>query len=166
MIRIISLIDNKLSWEHHIKDLSISMANKVKQLCRFKSLPSHILESIYFKGILPSITYGICVWGNCSEAKLGVIEKIHLSAAKLIFKQYGGTKSQSLIPSSWKSISYFYKIRLLSLAHKVFYGICPEQVVTITRKSPNIRIMRDNMKLTLERPNSNVEDCLLDIGLQ
>lgn len=47
-------------------------------------------------------------------------------------------------------------MRLLSLTHKAFYGINPEQVVTIIRKSPNIRNMRDNFKLTLELPNSNV----------
>ena len=52
-------IDRKLSWKHHTKDLKTSMTKKVKQLRRFKSLPSKILETIYFKGILPNITYGI-----------------------------------------------------------------------------------------------------------
>ena len=68
VIRFVSLshsmgftIDNQLNW---IKDLATSMAKKVKQLRRFKSLPSAILESIYYKGILPSVTYGISVWGN------------------------------------------------------------------------------------------------------
>ena len=141
-------IDNKLIWGYHIKDLTTSVSKKVKQLRRFKNLPSQILEPIYFKGILPSVTYGISVWGNCSEAKLGGLEKIHLSTAKLIFKQH--------IPPSWKSINYFYKKRLLCLTHKAYYGICPEKVATIIKKSPNLRNMRDNMKLTLDRPNSNV----------
>ena len=141
-------IDNKLSWEYHINDLASSMSKKVKQLRRFKSLPSQILEQIYFKDILPSVTYGISVWGNCSEAKLGSLEKIHLSAAKLIFKQR--------IPPSWKSISYLYKKRLLCLTHKAYYGLCPDQVATIIKKSPNLRNMRDSFKLTLDRPNCNV----------
>ena len=51
--------DNKLSWGYHIKDLTTSMSKKVKQLRRFKSLPSQILESIYFKEILSSVTCGI-----------------------------------------------------------------------------------------------------------
>ena len=141
-------IDNKLSWGCHIKDLTTSMTKKMKLLHRFKSLPSQILEPIYFKVILPSVTYGISVWGNCSEAKLDGLEKIHLRAAKLIFKQQ--------IPPSWKSLSYFYKKRLLCLTHKAYYGLCPEQVATIIKKSPNLRNMRDNFKLTLDRPNSNV----------
>lgn len=44
--------------------LLLSMTKKVKQQRRFQGLPSQILQSIYFKGILPSITYGISVWGN------------------------------------------------------------------------------------------------------
>ena len=47
-------IDNQLSWGHLIKDLE-TLAKKVKQLRRFKSLPFPILESIYYKGILPII---------------------------------------------------------------------------------------------------------------
>ena len=62
------------------------MSKKVKQLRRFKSLPSQILEQIYFKGILPSVTYGISVWENCSEAKLGSLEKIHLRCGQTHFQ--------------------------------------------------------------------------------
>ena len=60
-------IDNQLNWDHHIKDLETSMAKKVKQLRRFKSLPSPILESIYYKGIeyylvsLMAYLYGVIV---------------------------------------------------------------------------------------------------------
>jgi len=119
-------IDNKLSWGCHIKDLTTSMTKKVKLLRRFKSLPSQILEPIYFKGILPSVTYGISVWGNCSEAKLDGLEKIHLSAAKLIFKQQ--------IPPSWKSLSYFYKERLLCLTHKATTGFALNKLQQSLRK--------------------------------
>ena len=110
----------------HIKDLVSSMAKKVKQLRRFKSLPSLSLESICYKGILPNITYGICAWGNCSDAKLAGLEKIHLIADKLIFKQHKSSYSQTWLPSSWKRISHLYKSRLLCLTHKIYYGVCPE----------------------------------------
>ena len=79
-------IDHRLTWEHHITDLTTNMSNKLKQLRRFKSLPSQILETIYFKGIVPSVTYGIGVWGSCSEAKIERIERIHQRAARIILK--------------------------------------------------------------------------------
>ena len=43
-----------------------------------------------------------------------------------------------------------------TLTHKAYYGLCPEQVTTIIKKSPNLRNMRDNFKLSLDRSNSNV----------
>ena len=98
-------IDNQLNWGHR-------MAKKVKQLRRFKSLPFPILESIYYKGILASVTYykgilasvtyGLSVWGNCSVAKLAHLEKIHFNAAKLIFKLPEIPGSLTGLPSSWK----------------------------------------------------------------
>ena len=51
-------IDNKLSWGYHIKDLTTSMTKKVKQLRRFKSLPSQILEPIYFN-------FECDLWNKC-----------------------------------------------------------------------------------------------------
>ena len=91
--------------------------------------------------------YGILFLVDIVETSKTVFN-VHLSAAKLIFKQR--------IPPSWKSISYLYKKRLLCLTHKAYYGLCPDQVTTIIKKSPNLRNMRDNFKLTLDRPNSNV----------
>ena len=77
------------------------------------------MESIYYKGILPDVPYGISVWGNnyyCSVAKLlAHLEKIHLSAAKLIFKQPENPSSLTGQPSSWKSISYLYKLAELEI---------------------------------------------------
>ena len=149
-------IDNQLDWGHHIKDLKTSMAKKVKQLQRFKSLPSPILESIYYKGILPSVTYSISVWGNCSVAKLPHLEKINLSAAKLTFKLPEIPDSLTGLPFSWKPISYLYKLKILCLTHKIFYGVCPEKISSIITKSPIFRNMRDNLKLTMESPNTNI----------
>ena len=92
---------------------------------------------------MPSVTYGISVWGNCSVAKLAHLEKIHLSADKLIFKLPEIPGSLTGLPSSWKPISYLYKLKLLCLTHKFFYGVCPEKISSISKKSPNFRNMRD-----------------------
>ena len=59
------------------------------------------------------------------------------------------------LPSSWKPISYLYKLKILCLTHKIFYGVCPEKLSFIIKKSPIFRNMRDNLKLTMESPNTN-----------
>ena len=52
-------VDNRLRWNSHIKRASFNLSKKVKQLKRMKCLSADILQTIYFRGILPSATYGI-----------------------------------------------------------------------------------------------------------
>ena len=59
------------------------------------------------------------IWGNCSVAKLADLEKIHLSAAKLIFKLPEIPGSLTGLPSSCKPIRYLYKLKILCLTHKI-----------------------------------------------
>ena len=84
-------IDNKLSWSPHIKSLSKRFSARVKKLKHLKGLDSRILESIYFKGIIPSITYSIALWG--SSKSLQTLEDIHIGAARFIFNIKNSTLS-------------------------------------------------------------------------
>ena len=49
-------IDYKLNWKPQVKALHTKFGGKLKFLKKFKALPSSVLEEIYFKGIVPSIT--------------------------------------------------------------------------------------------------------------
>ena len=53
------LIDNRLTWDSHIKKLSKSFSAQLKMLKRMKYLPVNQLKDIYFKMILPNVTYCI-----------------------------------------------------------------------------------------------------------
>ena len=68
-------IDNKLSWNDHIGNVCKSFSNKVAVLK---------LETIYYKTIIPSVLYGIAVWGSCSPPLLDDIDRIHLRATRII----------------------------------------------------------------------------------
>ena len=79
-------LDNRPSWCSKVKNVSSNLNKKVKQLKRMKSLPSKVLEFIYFCGILPSSTYGIAVWGSCSRALMKEPERVHRRVAQIIHK--------------------------------------------------------------------------------
>ena len=72
-------IDNKLSWSQHIKLTCSSFHMKVKMLRRISFLPKSILETIYFKTVIPSVLYGIVIWG--SGTKLRELEVIRIRTA-------------------------------------------------------------------------------------
>ena len=67
-------IDSNLSWQEHTKSLLKSFNKKIAVLRRIKFLPSSILQTIYFRTVLPSVLYGILVWGSCSPALMYDLE--------------------------------------------------------------------------------------------
>ena len=79
-------IDSNLSWQEQTKSLLRSFNKKIAVLRRIKFLPSSILQTIYFRTVLPSALYRILVWGSCSPALMDDHERAHIRATKLIFK--------------------------------------------------------------------------------
>ena len=76
----------KLNWKPQVKALHIKFGGKLKFLKKFKALLSNVLEEIYFKGIVSSITYCIAIWGSCSLSTIYTLERLHLKGAKLVYK--------------------------------------------------------------------------------
>ena len=101
------VIDNRLTWSMHVDHVKKSFAQKVGALRRMKRLPAKVLDEIYFKSIIPAITYGIIVWGDCSSTIMETLNPIHARAARIVHHQ--GKPQQS----NWLPISYIYKRRLL-----------------------------------------------------
>ena len=73
-------LDNKLSWHSQVDVVKASFSKKIGALRKMSYLPKSTLEEIYFKTIIPSITYGISVWGDCSQSLLNSLDHIHARA--------------------------------------------------------------------------------------
>ena len=54
-------LDNKLNWSPHIKIVTSNFNAKISKLNQMKTFNRSTLESIYFKGTLPGVTYCICL---------------------------------------------------------------------------------------------------------
>ena len=82
-------VDHKLSWVPHALETKKSFANKLGLLTRSRFLPKCALEELYFKVILPSVRYGLVLWGSwCYSDILDSIERLHCRAARIIFLTY------------------------------------------------------------------------------
>ena len=148
------LIDNKLSWSPHIKSLSKRFSARVKKLKHLKGLDNRLLESIYFKGIIPSIAYSIALWG--SSKSLQTLEDIHIGAARFIFNLKESTpNTEVLAATKWKSLSYFYKKRIATISYQAFYNRAPAAISSLFTKHSPLRNLRDNLKLFVQRPKSD-----------
>ena len=77
------ILDNKLSWKHHIFELckklnrAVGMLYKLRRLNYNKSL----LLSLYFSIFQSHLTYGICLWGNADPA---ILHKICLCQKRAV----------------------------------------------------------------------------------
>ena len=147
-------IDNKLSWSQHVGTLSKRFSARVKKLKHLKGLDNHILESIYFKGIIPSITYSIALWG--SSKSLQTLEDIHIRAARFIFNIKESTlNTEVLAKTKWKSLSYIYKKRIATICYQAFYNRAPAGINSLFTKRSPLRNLRDGLKLYVQRPRSD-----------
>jgi len=70
-------IDKNLSWHAHVDIVEISFSKKVGALRRMLYLPKSVLVEIYFKTIIPTVTYALSIWGNCSQSLLKELDHIH-----------------------------------------------------------------------------------------
>ena len=52
-------VDNRLSWSLHIDSVKKHFTQKVGALKKMRILPKQSLEEIYFKSIIPSVTFQI-----------------------------------------------------------------------------------------------------------
>ena len=75
-------VDNKLSWSDHVANVAKSCVSKLSLLRHMRFLPQKQLEDFYTKVILPSVTYGLTVWGSCNKTHLNNLDKLHARAER------------------------------------------------------------------------------------
>ena len=80
-----------------------------------------------FQVILPSVLYGLVVWGGCVDMEqLNFLEKLHRRAARIIYNLPRDMPSADVYQhSKWDTLSYLYKLWLIKLYYKVFSGEAP-----------------------------------------
>ena len=65
-------INNNLTWDTHIKYISLKISKIILMINRLKHIyPQHILHNIYNTLILPHLNYCVNIWGlNCTSLYL------------------------------------------------------------------------------------------------
>ena len=131
-------IHDKLSWSQHISFALSAFNAKIKMLRRINFLSTSILETLYYKIVIPSVLYGIVIWG--SGPKLKDVEMIHIRAARLIPKLPNSFNGSDILTKvSWMPLEYFYKSRILTITHNAYYNLGLREInYLVTKNSNNI----------------------------
>ena len=149
-------IDNRLSWSVHIDSVKKHFSQKVGALKRMRAFPKKMLEKIYFKSIVPSVTYGISVWGNCHPSNLSSLNSLHARASRIINNlQPSLADDACLAKSNWLPISYFYKRSVLMLMHKAYFETSCQSICELFSKRKISRSTRIQNQFDIIRFNSD-----------
>lgn len=80
------VIDDKLTWEPHIKALTKKLASCTGSLNRIsESIPKHLHKDLYHTLFESHLTYGITVWGGSTDSKLFPLFKAQKKVMRVLF---------------------------------------------------------------------------------
>ena len=80
------LIDNNLSWKHHIDYIALKISKTIGIISRLRHfIPTSILLDIYRSLIHPYISFGLSVWGQTTKTNLKRILVLQKRVLRLIF---------------------------------------------------------------------------------
>ena len=109
---------------------------EVKMLRRINFLSASILETFYYKIVIPSVLYGIVIWG--SGPKFKDLEMIHIRAARLIHKLPTSFKDSGILSKvGWMPLEYFYKFRILTITYNAYYNLGLREINSLITKNSN-----------------------------
>ena len=117
-------------------------------------------KTIYYKTIIPSVLYGIAVWGSCSSALLEDIDRIHLRATRIINNLLPYIQSDHIRNAPyWNSIALFYINfikRLLVITYNIYYGNSIDPLNDLLVKPETTYNFRKSLNVEVDRPRTEV----------
>ena len=138
------LIDTKLNWSNHIRNLSTKISRNSGILFKLKGkVPGKILQLIYNSFIQSHLYYCATIWGTRSLNSIQQVfsaQKKGIRAADTEFHRYRYDKDSGSTPAHTKAI--FNKLGILSLPnliakcclclmHKVYLNVAPVNILKI-----------------------------------
>ena len=89
------------------------------------------LLDLYFKVILPSVSYGITIWGNWNNLDhIKSLQALHCRAGRLIYNLPWDTPSKTVMEATnWDSTYDMYKINLVKLFYNIVNHNMPPLIV-------------------------------------
>ena len=82
------LIDNKLTWNYHIKHANLKISKGIGILAKLRNyLSKKILRTLFYAFVQPRLDYGLLVWANATPTNLKPIKKnLQKAIRKILFK--------------------------------------------------------------------------------
>ena len=117
--------NEKMTWTPHKLELKKSFAKKLGLLKTSRFLSRSVRQDLYFRVILPSVVYGLKLWGSCCNSDLfQSLERLYCRAARLIFNVPKDMASAEVLQrDQWPTLSIYCKSAIFICFHKALFHI-------------------------------------------
>ena len=145
-------LDDELKWTKHVLNLTKAFSQKINLLKSLYFLPEKVRLDFYQKVVLPSLTYGIVLWGSCNKTLFVDLEKMHVRAAKIIYCLDWYMPTNDVITVyEWKTLKQIYLESLAKLVQKIYYQTVPTTMTDLLVKRSLGYNLREKNCLSLPR---------------
>lgn len=149
-------VDNKQTWSDQVTNVAKSFASKLSLLRRMQFLLRKQLEDFYTKVILPSVTYGLLVWGSCNKTYFSNLKKLHARAGRIVYELSWETSTADVfMQTRWDSLERMYKVRLAEFTFKCIKGYNATKLKDLFVQRNSRRESRRNGETVLPSSETN-----------
>ena len=138
------VIDNNLTWKHHVTNViqcAYATLKKLKQFKRFS--PQHVRKSLAESLVLSKINYGITVYCQLPQYQLNRLQRIQNIAAGYVLSRYG--RKEDVLSLKWLPIREYIDFASCKLAFKALNDpLWPKYLpLELIRHEQNLRSSQD-----------------------
>ena len=133
------LIDENLSWKHHILHIASKISTSIGIIARLRHfVPLNTLQHIYRSLIQPYLLYGITAWGRADKTDRNKIIRLQKRALRLMFFcDYKTHAVPFFISSCLLPLDLLY-FKVAILIHDVSNNTSPPQISNLFNYQHNI----------------------------
>ena len=116
-----------------------------------------VLMKFYFSVILPSINYGLFLWGSCHNSDLiNWIDRLHCRSARIILKLSKDMASSEVMETvNWSTIKLSCEMEIFKLGYSAYQNILPDSLWgNIFRKWDNCYSLRGHKVAAIRKYKS------------
>ena len=108
--------------------------NKLNLIRRSRFLTRNSLLDLYFKVILPLVTYALPIWGSCTNKnEFNSLKSIHCRTARVIYNLPRDMPSEDIRKNAyWDSLLDTYKVKIATFIYNIYNRIthsCLEHII-------------------------------------
>ena len=134
------ILDHKLTWKHHINELSKKLSRAVGMLYKIREFcPTSTLRSIYFSIFNSHLCYGLPIWGNADRVLLNRLINLQKMAIRAIsFADFNAHTSPLFKKHEILTLTDLYQHKLASLLWDLDHEKLPNSLLNLFCKRNDI----------------------------